>query len=380
MKWNERNSIQIIHGGLRWERQLKARLDNTLCLEQYGYKVYSQNDEDGIIQEIFNRIGTTNKKFVEFGVQNGLESNCHYLLHKGWSGLFIEGDEKSCDEIKVKFKPVIHDGKLHLIHAFINRDNINGLIGSVYTGDIDLLSIDIDGNDYHIWKAIDVIRPRVVIIEYNGKFSPDVEWIMGYYEHHIWRGSDWHGASLKSLEILGRDKGYQLVGTNLNGSNAFFVRCDLARDRFYEPATAEELFNPLNTCLIHTAGHISKYCLANQKEGLGIFNYIDKDILPLSARKLWDGRVEYCFTCRNIPMGGQIEIPVKYGEGIQISAYVNDKELETAYCKETRIVKIDMVCLEQKQTVIKINVILYAKENKNAKLLCEDAKVIYSQK
>lgn len=373
---------QIIYGGLRWKRQLEERLNNSLCLEQYGYKVYSQNDEDGIIQEIFDRIGTTNRSFVEFGVQNGLESNCHYLLHKGWNGLFIEGDEKACDEIRVKFRPVIDNGKLHLTNAYINRDNINELIGDTYTGDIDLLSIDIDGNDYHVWKAIDIVNPRVVIIEYNGKFSPDVEWIMAYYEHHVWRGgSDWHGASLKSLEILGRQKGYQLVGTNLSGANAFFVRNDLTGDKFYEPATAEKLFNPLHAGMKHVAWHISKYCLVDQKEGLGIFNYIEKDILTFSVRKLQDGSVEHCFTVRNSPYEVQsIEIPIQGGNDIHINAYMNGKELETVYCRERNIVKIDMTCLELKQAALKVDVLLHGTEAEDLKLFCEDAKIIYCHK
>lgn len=80
----------------------KKRIENPLYLEQYGYKVYSQNDEDGIISEIFNRIGVTNKIFVEFGVQDGLESNCHYLIHKGWSGLWIEGDSDYCEKINIR--------------------------------------------------------------------------------------------------------------------------------------------------------------------------------------------------------------------------------------------------------------------------------------
>ena len=138
------------------EIELKARLNNGLYLERYGFKAYSQNDEDGIIEEIFNRIGTTNKIFVEFGVENGLESNSHYLLHKGWSGLWIDGSEKSVKEIKKLFKKPIYDNKLKVINAFITKDNIDSLIsdnGNI-NGEIDLLSIDIDGNDWWVWNAI----------------------------------------------------------------------------------------------------------------------------------------------------------------------------------------------------------------------------------
>lgn len=279
---------KVFWGGIKWYNSTCKRLDNELCLEKYGYKVYSQNDEDGIIQEIFNRIGTTNKIFIEFGVQNGLECNSHYLLFKNWKGLWIEGSQESYNEIKIRFNPLISNGTLKVENAFITRDNINSLI---YTnkiqGEIDLLSIDIDGNDYYVWERIDVVKPRVVIIEYNGKFSPDLEWVMAYNENHIWDGSDWHGASLKALELLGKRLDYQLVGTNLNGANAFFVRKDLINNLFFEPGIAEKLYNPLRLQMTHKSGHPARYCLKEQEEGLGIFNYI-KDTVAIPLYGFYD--------------------------------------------------------------------------------------------
>ena len=144
-----------------------------------------------------------------------------------------------------RFEPALKDGRLKLVNAFITVKNINTLFrDNGMTGDIDLLSIDIDGNDYHIWEAISVIQPRVVVIEYNAKFPPECEWVMPYDENHVWDLSDRHGASLKALEMLGGGKGYQLVGTNMTGSNAFFVRAELAQDKFPLPANAENLYNP----------------------------------------------------------------------------------------------------------------------------------------
>ena len=265
---------KTIRSGLCWDELTIDRFEDEKCIERYGYKVYSQNDEDGIIQEIFKRTGTTDKRFIEFGVQNGLECNSHYLFHKDWSGLWIEGSPKYVNEIQNLFRPVIKNGQLKVKNAFITRDNINELFSSEdFTGEIDLLSIDIDGNDWHIWKAINVINPRVVITEYNGKFPPDCEWVQAYNSNHVWEGSDWHGASLKSFELLGRELGYQLVGTNLNGCNAFFVRQDLAEDKFITPATAEILYNPLRGGLKFTATHPARYCLKGQQEELGIKNY-----------------------------------------------------------------------------------------------------------
>jgi hypothetical protein len=242
------------------EITLKARFDNPLFLERFGFKVFSQSDEDGIIAEIFNRVKTTNMTFVEFGVQNGLESNGHYLLHKGWNGLWIEGDGKAVKEIGRLFEKPIRDKRLTVIKAFIDRDNINALIGKEgkITGEIDLLSIDIDGNDYWIWKAINCINPRVAVIEYNAKFPPDFEWVMEYNPTHVWRGDDEHSASLKSLELLGESLGYRLVGTNITGINAFFVRKDAARDLFVEDATAENLYNPTRWTMKYISGHPSR--------------------------------------------------------------------------------------------------------------------------
>jgi hypothetical protein len=242
------------------EITLKERFANPLYLEQFGYKVYSQNDEDGIIEEIFNRIKTGGKTFVEFGVQNGLECNSHYLLHKGWKGLWIEGDEKAVKEIRQLFKKPVDDKRLTVVNGFITKDNINSLIekeGGI-SGEIDLMSIDIDGNDYWVWEAIQCVNPRVVVIEYNAKFPPNFEWVMEYNAKHIWSGDDKQGASLKSLELLGIKLGYQLVGTNIMGINAFFVKESLAKNLFVKPATAEKVYNAARWTRQYISGHPSK--------------------------------------------------------------------------------------------------------------------------
>lgn len=123
----------IIEGGFQWEELTRKRMRNPKALENYGYKVYSQNDEDGILHEIFHRIGTVSKTFIEFGVQNGLECNSHLLLFYGWKGFWIEGSDEYCSEIYEKFRPVIENGKLQVMNAFVTRENINSLIEK-YTG------------------------------------------------------------------------------------------------------------------------------------------------------------------------------------------------------------------------------------------------------
>lgn len=243
-----------------YNTQTLKRFDNPIYLENFGFKVFSQNDEDGIIEEIFKRINTSNKSFIEFGVQNGLESNAHFLIHKGWRGLWIEGDKKMSRSIEQIFNKPIKENRLRVINKFITRENIDSIIKDQMqflceNGEIDLLSIDIDGNDYHVWNAIKCISPRVVVIEYNAKFPPNFEWVMEYNSKHIWKYNDKHGASLKSLENLGKILNYQLVGTNICGTNAFFVRNDLVQNHFCTIATSENLYNPWRTMKLFQNGH-----------------------------------------------------------------------------------------------------------------------------
>ena len=168
-------------------------------LEPHGFKVYSQYDEDGIIQEIFKRLGVASKTFVEFGVEDGLENNSLKLLLEGWRGLWLEGSEKCVLRICHRFHDVISDGRLMVKAAFINRDNINALIGNSFTDEIDLLSIDIDGNDIYILESVNVIKPRVIIVEYNGKFPPPMSVAQRYNPMHRWDYSDYGGSSLEAI-------------------------------------------------------------------------------------------------------------------------------------------------------------------------------------
>ncbi|OBV29893.1 hypothetical protein BKN38_05075 [Helicobacter sp. CLO-3] len=244
----------------------EQRYSDPKRLEKFGYKVYSQNEEDGMIAEIFNRIGCTNKFFIEFGVQDGLECNAHFLLFQGWSGVFIEGSSEYCEKIKENFKIPIERSQLTLLNSFITAENINDLIGQTKAKeicDIDLLSIDIDGNDYHVFEAIDVIKPRVVVIEFNAKFPPPAEYIMPYNPSHVWDGTDMHGASLESLKKLGIKKGYRLVATDLCGVNVFFVRDDLYGNKFPDDCSAKNLYNSNRLLRRLKVWHVSKYFLPN---------------------------------------------------------------------------------------------------------------------
>lgn len=230
-------------------------------LMPFGSKIYSQSDEDGIIREIFNRIGTTNKLFVEFGIGNGLENNTLALLFEDWEGLWIEASARQANKIEKHFAPVIERGQLKVARSLVTKHNIDELIAShLDASEIDLLSVDIDGNDYHIFLAITSISPRVVVMEYNAKFTPPVLYCMDYDETYIWAKDDCFGASLKFLEVNLERLGYRLVGCNISGVNAFFVRQDLVGDRFLAPFTAENHFEPARYYFSgHFAGHPAAY-------------------------------------------------------------------------------------------------------------------------
>jgi hypothetical protein len=232
------------------------KYDNPRKLNRYEFKVFSQAGEDGIISEIFNRIGTTNKFFVEFGVGNGLENNSAYLLVKGWQGYWIEGSERFCKSIRQSFEDLLANQQLTLKNTFITAANIEDLFreGNVPT-ELDLLSIDIDGNDYWVWQAITNYRPRVVIVEYNAIYPPESSWVMQYNPSHQWKYNSHVGSSLKALEKLGHQKGYKLVACSFSGVNAFFVREDLLGDNFCSPFSAENHYEP------------ARYFLCSQKAG-----------------------------------------------------------------------------------------------------------------
>jgi hypothetical protein len=211
----------------------------------HGFKVYSQHDEDGIIQEIFRRIGASSRTFVEFGVETGVECNTAKLLIEGWRGLWIEANAQACKAIASSFAEFLKERRLTLQQSFVTAENINALVETGgLKGEIDLLSIDIDFNDYWVWKAIEAVSPRVVVIEYNAGLRPPLSLTVPYQPNRAGDGTNFFGASLEALVRLGRAKGYRIVGCNISGSNAFFVRDDLCADHFLAPATAEEHYEP----------------------------------------------------------------------------------------------------------------------------------------
>ncbi len=239
----------------------QEKYQNPKSLMGFGDKIYSQSDEDGMIREIFNRVGLTNQIFIEFGIGNGLENNTLALLFEDWQGLWIDADSKSVQKIRKNFASVIKNGQLKIVESLITKENINQIISdNIQQPEIDLLSVDIDGNDYHVLKAITCVQPRVIVIEYNAKFTPPLLFCMDYNPDHIWEKDDCFGVSLKFLEVNLAEKGYCLVGCNVSGVNAFFVRQDLVHNRFLEPFTAENHYEPPRYYLSgYFAGHPASY-------------------------------------------------------------------------------------------------------------------------
>lgn len=221
------------------------RHEDPRSLARSGYRCFSQFDEDGTIDEIFRRIGTTSRSFVEFGAGDGLENNTLALLVGGWTGLWIEASGERAARIRTEFAMPLGDGRLRLLESFVTAENIEELLerGRV-PAEPDLLSVDIDGNDYWVWRAIGRFRPRAVVIEYNASLGRTARAVQPYRADAVWDETTAFGASLGALEDLGREKGYVLVGCSLAGVNAFFVRQDLAGDLFLAPHTAERHFEP----------------------------------------------------------------------------------------------------------------------------------------
>ncbi len=224
------------------QRSPIARTHAIAGLNAYEAKVHSQNGEDGIIFELFSRLRVSNPFFVEFGAEAGVECNCAALARRyGWSGLFIEGGDVSYSYLKSNYQAF---PGVKTAHAMVTRDNIAGIFAANgVPHDLDLLSIDIDGNDYYLWEALAAYRPRVVVIEINPAYPPPQRWVMAYNPTHNWQHDNYYGASLSSLTALGNRLGYALLGIDANVVNAFFVRRDLLGIVGFPERTPEDVFH-----------------------------------------------------------------------------------------------------------------------------------------
>ena len=201
-------------------------------LRDAEFKVFSQFGEDGIIQHLIHRVGPLPETFVEFGVQDYTEANTLFLLlNDNWRGLIMDGSDEAMAAVRARDLYWRHD--LTAVAAFIDRDNIDGLLHQHgFTGEIGLLSVDIDGNDYWVWERIEAVRPVIVVVEYNsvfGKVHPvSVPYDPRFQRTRAHPSNLYWGCSLPALCHLAQRKGFVFVGANSAGNNAFFVRADRA--------------------------------------------------------------------------------------------------------------------------------------------------------
>lgn len=211
-------------------------------LREHGFSCFSQTDEDGILLYLFAVLGTTNRLCVEICAGDGIECNtANLIVNHGWHGLLVDGARENIDR-GTQFYSSLPDTRIyppHLAHAWVTRDSVNDLVRNHgFEGEIDLLSLDLDGVDYWIWDALEIISPRVVVTEYQDILGPDRSWTVPYSDdfdasHYPMSPGGvptFAGASLRAFTMLASGKGYRLVGVNRYGYNAFFVRNDVAGD------------------------------------------------------------------------------------------------------------------------------------------------------
>lgn len=215
-------------------------MKSCLHLENFEYSWFSQDYEEGICEEIFFHIGTSSQYYVEFGASDGLHaSNTRKFREEfGWSGLLLDCHHEN---------PF-----LNLHKTFVNAENINFLFQQHQVPcEFDLLSIDIDSNDFYVWHALSSqYQPRLVIIEYNALHSPFEDKVIVYHPKSEWDRTDYFGASILALFNLGRKKGYSLVYADSHGANLFFVRDDLLLKMtdfcFKNINEVEKIYKPIN--------------------------------------------------------------------------------------------------------------------------------------
>lgn len=217
-----------------------------------GFRVFSQFDEDGILLFLFAVLGTRSKTFVDIGSGDGVHNdNCANLaINWGWHGLFIDGNESLITWGR-EFYSKHPDTFLYppvFIHAMVKRENINELIRDAgFEGEVDLLSIDIDGNDYWVWDALECIQPRVVIIETHVEFGLR-NIVVPYDPEYVYPGRhpDYHGASPVAMVDLACRKGYRLVGANRFGFNTIYIRNEEGADLIPSISVEAILQHPRN--------------------------------------------------------------------------------------------------------------------------------------
>jgi hypothetical protein len=215
-----------------------------LDLARFERNVNTQFGEDGVLEKIFEVVEPTHRFVVEFGAYDGVTNSNprNLVVEHGWRGLQIEGDAALAQQLARNYAD---HPEVKTLHAWVYPGNIEILLEeNGVPRDFDLLVIDIDSNDYYVWRAIQSFRPKVVLIEYNPAYPPPERAVVDFHPMNYWDGTDYHGASIQSLVDLAARKGYELVYGNQAGNNLFFVDApyfprfgirDNSPERFYHP-------------------------------------------------------------------------------------------------------------------------------------------------
>ena len=215
------------------------------ALTPHRRKIFSQYGQDGMLSEIFRRIGEGSRRFVEIGTAPE-ENNTNLLLLKGWKGLWVDAGLAADDKLPASVQILLQSGKLKLCREFVNRENCRSLLQKDgFAEELDLLSIDIDYNTHHVFTALLPLKPRVFSVEYNGMLPADLDWAAPYDAKAVWDGSTHFGATLGTISAAAEAGGYSLVGCELSGTDAFFVRHDLLQHHFLRPGDAVFHWEPL---------------------------------------------------------------------------------------------------------------------------------------
>lgn len=206
-------------------------------LADVEFRCYSQNGEDGILLFLFSLLGTADRRVVELGAGEGIECNAaNLILNHRWQGLLVDGDPELIERGRA-FYAQSRDVSIAppaLTAAWLTAENVDAFVsGQGFAGEVDLLSLDLDGNDFWIWQALDSVSPRVVVLEFNSVCGPEREISIAYDPDFRFDFSAQPyriGASLPAFAKLGQEKGYRLVGVESFGINAFFVRAGLGEE------------------------------------------------------------------------------------------------------------------------------------------------------
>lgn len=255
--------------------------DGSVPLSKHEFKVFSQWGEDGIIQYLVNNLEVVDHTFIEFGVEDFSESNCRFLMMKDqWKGFVIDGSEKNINILKDS--DLYWRYRLKAVASFVTCENISSVLGSSgFSRELGLLSIDIDGNDYHILQALQDWRPSILVVEYNDIFGwqrpVSVPYDPAFVRSDKHYSNQYWGANLPAFCYLANQRGYALVGTNSAGTNAFFVRRELLNSSVCEVT--------LHSC-------IREASFRDSKDKAGNFTFLSgaSRALPISSMPLIDVR------------------------------------------------------------------------------------------